>query len=90
MWSISKFTRAQPGDFLILGIDGRWSHMSKDDAVYCVGLWIEAQKKGKESSTRKVEIPSDDPRIFAICVHQFHHCTVGVLYSKAGSNLTDL
>ncbi|KAJ5614394.1 hypothetical protein N7528_008048 [Penicillium herquei] len=38
--------QVQPGDFLILGTDGFWNHVSNEDAISCVSLWIEAQKKG--------------------------------------------
>jgi pyruvate dehydrogenase phosphatase len=37
--------KVQPGDFLILGSDGFWNHMSNEDAVYCVSLWLNAHRK---------------------------------------------
>ncbi|KAJ5328713.1 hypothetical protein N7452_009103 [Penicillium brevicompactum] len=40
-----KNIKVEPGDFLILGTDGFWNHVSNEDAVYCVRLWIEAQAK---------------------------------------------
>ena len=40
-----KSIQVQPGDFLILATDGFWNHMSNEDAVYCMQMWIDAQKK---------------------------------------------
>lgn len=37
--------QVSPGDFLILAIDDFWNHMSNDDAVHCVSLWIDAQQR---------------------------------------------
>ncbi|KAB8253817.1 protein serine/threonine phosphatase 2C [Aspergillus pseudonomiae] len=37
--------QVHPGDFLILASDGFWNHMSSDDAVHCVSLWVDTQKR---------------------------------------------
>lgn len=37
-------TSVQPGDFLILASDGLWDHMSSEDAVKAVGLWVMGQR----------------------------------------------
>lgn len=47
--------QVQPGDFLILGTDGFWNHVSNEDAVYCVRLWIEAQAKDKANHSEQAE-----------------------------------
>lgn len=50
-----------PGSFLILASDGFWNHMASDeDAVYCVEMWLEDQRKKKEkadSTATDKEIP---------------------------------
>lgn len=66
-----KNTQVQPGDFLILGTDGFWNHMSNEDAVHCVGLWIEAQATSDpktaelaqilETSSLSPDAPNEDP-----------------------------
>lgn len=39
------------GSFLILASDGFWDHMaSSEDAVYCVEMWLEEQRKKKEKA----------------------------------------
>lgn len=35
--------QVQTGDILIIATDGFWSHMSNEDAVYCVRLWMDAR-----------------------------------------------
>ncbi|KAK7535030.1 protein phosphatase 2C [Phyllosticta citribraziliensis] len=37
----------QPGDFVIMASDGLWDHFGNDEAVDCVGRWIEAKRAGK-------------------------------------------
>lgn len=39
-------TKVQDGDFVILASDGLWDRISSEDAVKCVGKWIEEAKKG--------------------------------------------
>lgn len=51
-----KNTQVHSGDFLILGTDGFWNHMSNEDAVHCVGLWIEAQAKSDPKTTELAQI----------------------------------
>lgn len=67
-----KNIQVQPGDFLILGTDGFWNHMSNEDAVYCVGLWIEVQAASDpktaelaqilETSSLRSDAPDENPR----------------------------
>ncbi|KAJ5930963.1 hypothetical protein N7466_006456 [Penicillium verhagenii] len=47
--------QVQPGDVLILGTDGFWNHVSNEDAVYCVQLWIEAQAKDRANNLEQAE-----------------------------------
>lgn len=35
--------QVQPGDVLIIASDGFWSHLSNEDAVHCVKLWMDAR-----------------------------------------------
>ena len=35
------------GDFVVLASDGLWDHISSEDAVECVGRWVEARRRGK-------------------------------------------
>lgn len=51
-----------PGSFLIIASDGFWNHMaSDDDAVYCMEMWLEDQKKeemgGSDCIATDGEIP---------------------------------
>lgn len=58
--------QVQPGDFLILATDGFWNHISNEDAVYCAGLWIEAQMKADgnfEQHTEHLESPAENVRL---------------------------
>lgn len=38
------FTTVKSGDFLILASDGLWDHISSEDAVKAVGLWVMGQR----------------------------------------------
>lgn len=48
-----KSFKVESGDFLILATDGFWNHVSNEDAVYCVRLWIEAQAKNKRNDSQQ-------------------------------------
>lgn len=60
-----------PGGFLILASDGFWNHMaSDDDAVYCMEMWLEHQRKEEKdnsgcTSTDKETLKSSGPTGYA-------------------------
>jgi pyruvate dehydrogenase phosphatase len=47
-------TEVEAGDFVILASAGLWKHISSEDAVKCIGMWIEQQKRGG------ISVDSDD------------------------------
>ncbi|KAJ5726223.1 uncharacterized protein N7483_007580 [Penicillium malachiteum] len=47
--------QVQPGDLIILRTDGFWNHVSNEDAVYFVQLWIETQAKDRANNLEQAE-----------------------------------
>ncbi|KAK8189855.1 phosphatase 2C-like domain-containing protein [Phyllosticta capitalensis] len=52
------------GDFVVMASDGLWDHFGNDEAVECVGRWIEAKRAGKlsKSGSSSVEVVSRDDK----------------------------
>ena len=45
--------KVSTNDFVILASDGLWDHMSNEDAVECVSLWLAARRAGKAEEVPK-------------------------------------
>lgn len=59
---VVKTQKVSKGDFLILASDGLWDHISSEDAVKCIGAWIETVQELKGDKTqlsKKVRPPRD-------------------------------
>ena len=55
-----KTAPVQKGDFLILASDGLWNHLSSEDAVTAVSMWIKAKEsRGVEEYMEKRETAID-------------------------------